>query len=435
MSPSTPSGRMPGKINLDRNIGLILLGVVLLSIVVISVLAPASADTDPAPSTYNSGSDGAKAVYLLASTLGYDTARWDSPTANLRTVDAAHTTLILADPDYPSETAKQVQADIADFLARGGRVLATGASGAYLLPGGHTANPTRVYTKLCTTTPATQPTPDPLAQAGPLTIPDPIRWDTPPTLSDSPTHTYPIHISQRCGDDAVVVSFPYYKGEAIWWNSAVPLTNAGLKEDASLKLVLATLGPNPVLGSDPSSQSRRILFDEYFHGDRATLWETAAGLPIYPLLAQVGFVAFLLVLSFGRRSGPLRAPVQIPRTSPIEFAESMGRLYRSANATHAAIDAARRRLLHFLTDRCGVPREIIRANSPGSIVEVLQQRFPGDWSRIAAHLTQAAQSEFSAIAPRSALTLVRALDRDQLDLAAAARAAQPLQPTRHSPAA
>ena len=31
--------------------------------------------------------------------------------------------------------------------------------------------------------------------------------------------------------------------------------------------------------------------------------------------------ALLLILSFSRRNGPLRMPVNVPRTSPIEFAE------------------------------------------------------------------------------------------------------------------
>jgi hypothetical protein len=430
MSAAKPAGK-----HVDRNVGLMLLAAVVASIMVISILAPASGDDNPAPSTYNSGSAGTKAAYLLASDLGYETARWDSPTANLGGLDAAHTTLVFADPNYPAETEKQVQGDIADFLARGGRVLATGASGAYLLPGGHTASSssTQKLELACRTTPQTA-TPDPLAQAGPLFLPAGVRWDTPSTLSDSPTHTYPVRVSQRCGDDAVVISFPYYKGEAIWWSSAKPLSNAGLKDDANLKLVLASLGadlyPSAESGAADHSQSRRILFDEYFHGDRSSLWETAGGLPIYPLLAQVGLVAVLLVLSFGRRSGPLRAPVQIPRTSPVEFAESMGRLYRSGDATSAAIDAARRRLLRFLTEQCGVPREVVREGSPSAVVGALQQRFPGDWSQVAAHLTQATQAEYTAVAPKAALTLVRALDRDQLDLAAAARVAQPLEPAR-----
>jgi hypothetical protein len=432
------AGKLAGQ-HRDRNVGFALLGVVLVAIVVISILAPASADSNPIPSTYNSGSGGAKAAYLLASELGYETARWDSPTANLSGLDAAHTTLIFADPNYPAETAKQVQGDIAGFLARGGRVIATGAAGAYLLPGGHTANPSSSPTQKlelsCRTTPVASSMPDPLAQAGTLFLPSGVRWDTPATIRDSPTHSFPVHVSQRCGDDAVVISYPYYKGEAIWWGSAKPLSNAGLKEDADLKLVLASLGLNAVVGADSPTATRRILFDEYFHGDRGSLWETAAGLPIYPLLAQVGLVAVLLVLSFGRRSGPLRAPVQIPRTSPVEFAESMGRLYRSGNATYAAIDAARRRLLLFLTERCGVPREIVRGGSAATVVEALQQRFPGDWSRVATHLTQAAQAEYTALAPKAALTLVRALDRDQLDLATAARAAQPLEPARRTTAA
>ena len=131
----------------------------------------------------------------------------------------------------------------------------------------------------------------------------------------------------------------------------MPLTNRGLKEDASLKLVLASVG-----GPD-----RSVLFDEYFHGERASLWDTAKGLPMRQIAWQCAAVAVLLVLSFGRRNGPLRLPARLPRSSPLEFAESMGRLYRKAGATQAAVDGARRRLLKFLEEQCGVPREVLRS--------------------------------------------------------------------------
>jgi hypothetical protein len=408
--------------NRDRRIGFIILGVMLLLIVGVSILIPASGDNDPTPTTYNSGSAGAKAAYLLMSDIGYHAARWESPTSSLSQLDAANTTLILADPDFP-ENAKPIQAEIAAFLARGGRVLATGRSGTYLLPGGRTANPSRLFKTVCRTTPAATPTPDPLALAGPVSLPDNVRWDPAVTsIHDPAGRDNPVAIAQRCGADAVVVSYAYGAGRVIWWSSPMPLTNSGLHDDANLALLLASLPP-------PDSANRpQILFDEFFHGDHTSLWDSAHGLPINQLLWQCALVAVLLVLSFGRRNGPLRMPVTLPRTSPIEFAESMGRLYRSARATSAATDGARRRLLTFLTDRCGVPRETIRANSPAAIVDTLQSRFGGDWSRIADHLTQATEADFANLAPRSALDLVRALNQDQLDLAAAARAAHPSQP-------
>jgi hypothetical protein len=416
--------------NRDRRIGFIILGVMLFLIVGVSVLIPASGDNDPTPTSYNSGSAGAKAAYLLMSDIGYDAARWESPTSNLSQLDAPNTTLILADPDFP-ENAKPSQAQIAAFIARGGRVLATGRSGAYLLPGGRTANPSRIFKTVCQTTPAASPTPDPLALAGPVSLPDEVRWDPAVTsIHDPAGRDNPVAIAQRCGADAVVVSYNYGVGRVIWWSSAMPLTNSGLRDDASLKLLLASLPPPAAARPQVLPQ---ILFDEFFHGDHTSLWDSAHGLPINQLLCQCALVAILLVLSFGRRNGPLRMPVTLPRTSPIEFAESMGRLYRSARATSAATDGARRRLLAFLTDRCSVPRETIRSNSPAAIVDTLQSRFGGDWSRIADHLTQATEADFANLAPRSALDLVRALNQDQFDLAAAARAAHPNQPNRTAP--
>jgi hypothetical protein len=213
-------------------------------------------------------------------------------------------------------------------------------------------------------------------------------------------------VEQLCGDDAVVVSYKYGEGEAIWWSSLMPLTNRGLKEDASLKLVLASVG----------EPGRRVLFDEYFHGERETLWDTAKGLPLAQLGLQAALVAALLVLSFGRRNGPLRGLVRVPRSSPLEFAESMGRLYEKARTTQAATDGARRRLLKFLEEQCGVPREAMRAG-PESIVAVVEERMGGNWGRVGVHLTQAAEAEHGAVSLASALELVKALDRDQRELA------------------
>jgi hypothetical protein len=378
----------------DRRIVLGILGAMVLLIIVFSVFAPANDDSNPSPTTYNSGSAGTKAAYLVLGEIGYGAERWEAPPDDLKNVDAAKTTLILAEPNFPTENAKQVQAEIADFLSRGGRVLATGKQGAYFLPDAKTEAPARLYQKLCFTTPEGQ---GPLAQAGKVSLPDTVRW----------TALEPrFRVSQLCGNDAVVVSYNYGSGEAIWWSSQLPMTNRGLNEDASLKLVLASVG-----GTD-----RRVLFDEYFHGERASLWDTAKGLPLRQIALQCAVVAVLLVLSFGRRNGPLRLPVRLPRSSPLEFAESMGRLYRRAGATQAAVDGARQRLLKFLEEQCGVPREVLRS-TPEAIVEAVEDRFGGRWSGLGEHLTQAAEAEHGAVTLASTLELVKALDRDQRDLA------------------
>ena len=378
----------------DQRIVLGILAAMVALLIIVSILTPANDDSNPLPTTYNSGSAGTKATYLVLGELGYGAERWEASPDVLKNVDAAKATLILAEPNFPNEDAKQVQASIADFLSRGGRVLATGKDGAYFLPDAKTGAPARFYQKLCLTTPEGQ---GPLARAGKISLGDEVRW----------TALEPrFRVSQLCGNDAVVVSYDYGAGEAVWWSSPMPMTNRGLKEDASLKLVLASVG-----GLD-----RRVLFDEYFHGERASLWDTAKGLPITQIALQCVVVAVLLVLSFGRRNGPIRLPVRLPRSSPLEFAESMGRLYKRAGATQAAVDGARRRLLKFLEEQCGVPRDVLRS-TPQVIVEAVEERLGGRWSTLGEHLTQAANTEHSTVTLASTLELVKALDRDQRDLA------------------
>jgi hypothetical protein len=378
----------------DQRIVLGILAAMVALLLIVSIFAPANDDSNPLPTTYNSGSAGTKATYLALGELGYGAERWEASPDDLKNVDAAKATLILAEPNFPIENAKQVQASIADFLSRGGRVLATGKDGAYFLPDAKTGAPARFYQKLCFTTPVGQ---GPLARAGKVSLADDVRW----TALEAK-----FRVSQLCGNDAVVVSYNYGAGEAVWWSSPMPMTNRGLKEDASLKLVLASVG-----GLD-----RRVLFDEYFHGERASLWDTAKGLPIRQIALQCAVVAVLLVLSFGRRNGPIRLPVRLPRSSPLEFAESMGRLYKRAGATQAAVDGARRRLLKFLEDQCGVPRDVLRS-TPQVIVEAVEERLGGRWSTLGEHLTQAANTEHSSVTLASTLELVKALDRDQRDLA------------------
>ncbi len=378
----------------DRHVVLWILCGMIALIVAFSMFSPATDDSNPAPTTYNSGSAGTKAAYVALGELGYGVERWEVPPGELKNVDATKATLILAGPNFPTENAKQVQEQIADFLSRGGRVLATGKDGAYFLPDGKTDVPTRVYGKLCSSTPEGQ---DPLARAGKVSLADDIRW-----AAEGPR----FRVSQLCGNDAVVVSYKHGAGDVIWWSSPLPITNRGLKEDASLKLVLASLG----------DADRRVLFDEYFHGERASLWDTAKGLPLRQIAWQCGVVGVLLVLSFGRRNGPIRLPVRVPRSSPLEFAESMGRLYGKAGATQAAVDGARRRLVKFLEEQCGVPGEVLRA-TPEAIVHAVEERLGGRWNRLGEHLAQAADAEHRAVTLASTLELVKALDRDQRDLA------------------
>src|ERR1039458_330317 len=125
--------------NRERKLVLLFSGAVFLLIAAASLIAPPNDDSDKSPTTYNSGTAGIKAAYLLLGDLGYSTARWEQPPSQLGTKNASHTTLIFPNPNVPVDQIEVTRASIADFLRRGGRVLVTGPEAANLLPNAATA--------------------------------------------------------------------------------------------------------------------------------------------------------------------------------------------------------------------------------------------------------------------------------------------------------
>lgn len=393
--------------NPDRRLLLIVAGIVFLLIVGVSVIAPSTATNDPRPSTYNTSPGGAEAAFLTLQSLRQPVSRWEQPLDELPLAQAGHTTLVLAEPLYSALEKDHLAASVRTFLEHGGRLLTTGASGALLIPGGATS-PGHRFGTLCYTQPQG---PGPLAEAGKIEMADAAAWS-----AETAAATAAARIEQRCGADAVVVRLPTGAGEAVWWSSASPLTNAELHNDADLHLLLASLG-----------EGRRILFDESLQQPVPSKWSAAAGLPLWSLLAQATLVFGLLVFSFSRRRGPVRLPVAVPRSSPLEFARSMGDLYERAAATGVATAAAKRRLQRILVRDAGLaPRTV--AGDPAEIVKCLAVRFGGDWTVLAGHLHEVTATAETSLRSRSALALVRALGED------AERVKSAAQPKPVSPA-
>ena len=154
-----------------------------------------------------------------------------------------------------------------------------------------------------------------------------------------------------------------------------------------------------------------MVFDESLHGAAKTLWDAAEGLPIHWLELQAALLFGLLMFSFSRRRGPLRMPLTLPRSSPVEFAESMGDLYEKAGATSAATEAAKRRLLRVLSREAGVSQQSLQ-EGPEAIAEALRARLGGDWSQLREHLVRCKEMEHGKISAGSALALVKALSLD-----------------------
>ncbi len=427
----------------DRRLLLALGGAVLLTIVAMSLLAPSTAVNDPRPSSYNPAPGGAKAAYLMLEAMGRPVGRWEQPLDELGADEAARTTLILAEPLYSALEKDRLAASVHTFLEHGGRLLTTGASGALLLPGG-VVEASRRLQALCYTDPEG---PGVLARAGHVEMRDAVRWtETRPTepqhLQQDPhqgLHQGPqqgpqqglqhdprselrldLRVEQRCGQDAVVVRLRVGRGEAVWWSSAVPLTNAELHNDADLKLLLASLASGSGSGAGSASAPvRRVLFDESLQQPVRSKWTAAQGLPLWSLAAQAALVFSLLIFSFSRRRGPVRLPVALPRSSPVEFAASMGHLYERAGATGVPISAAKRRLGRALAREGSLPPRAMEGD-PAGTAAALAERFGGDWHNLAEHLRAAEATADTPLRARSALALVRALDEDTRRVQAAA---------------
>ena len=378
----------------DRKLVLWMGTVILLLIIVVSVLAPNTAEDDARPTTTNNGPQGAKAAFLMLGAIGRTTSRWQRPIGDISRVDAQHMTLVLASPTYSPKDQATIAAAVKGFLERGGHVLTSGQAGALLLPGGKVDPPTSFLPGLCHTNPADGP----LAAAGRVVIDDQGAWAGKKA-----------EVAHRCGPDAVVVRVRVGKGEAVWWSSANPLTNADVKTDANLRLLLLSLG-----------EGRTVLWDESLHQAVPGLWKTAHGLPLWWLIAQVALLGVLLVLSFSRRNGPLRSPLMVPRSSPVEFASSMGDLYEKARATTAATEAARRRLVRAIVRDAGVPHAILDEGSE-AIVQALKMRLGGDWTTVGLHLEKANDAAKESVTFREALAISRALSEDAEKIRVAAR--------------
>lgn len=319
---------MPGVSSADRRL-IVGAGVVLTVLVVVSmVLTGGGSDTSEVPSTYSVGSKGAKAAYLLAESVGYRIERWEQSVSDLP--GGAGRTLVLADPE--SAPAADERRAITRFIEQGGTVIATGISGGYFLPERHV-------------------TPDsiagitwqrqlPLSPTG-ITKAAPAITLAPTAYWDSDAFTIPLY---GTAERPRVVEYPYRAGRVIWWASATPLTNAGLREEGNVEFLLASLG----------STDGRVLWDESFHGHRRASAAPITRQPLLGLGVQLVFLAAAVVLTFSRRSGPIVPAFVERRLSPLEFVRTLGSLYQRAGATSVTVDITSQRFIFALTRRLGL---------------------------------------------------------------------------------
>ena len=325
---------MPGSVDAGDRRLLIGAGVVLVILLVVSALVspPQAQPTMGIPSSYSPAWDGAKAAFLLLKDIGYQVERWERPPTEIS--DAAeNAVLILAEPRELA-SAEERQA-IQRFLSVGGRILVTGALASRFVPeatprsGELLDREWRHYRPLL---------PSPLARSAPeIAMAAASNWEA---KSSAQLVVY------GEGGQSAVVTYRFGKGRVIWWAAPTPLTNGGIREKDNLVLLLNSLGP---------PGQTRVLWDEYYHGARDSLWSYLARTPVPWAAVQLGLLFLAALVTFSRRRGPVRAPVAESRLSPLEFVETLGDLYHTAHAGPAAVGIAYQRFRFLLTRQLGLP--------------------------------------------------------------------------------
>ena len=383
----------------DRRLLIWCAAAVVLLAVATGILMPNSDNNENRlPSTYLSGQHGAMAAYETLVRAGYPIERWERPLPELAAIADPGTVVIFAQPfTREPDDIKAVR----QILNRGGRVLATGFWGGFLLPGSSVGTSMEFSLVACKLEPEGL---DPLAGSGEVWMVPEATWQ-----AGKPND----RVQYSCAGQPAVVEYNWAAGHVVWWASSTPLENGSIARAGDLDFFLNSLGPK---------EGRHFYWDESLHGEMRSDWSFASG----PALSMLRFgllaLACLVLFSFSRRSGPVRELAPPPRATPIEFIEALGSLYRNAGAASAAVSIAwehfRRHALHL----SGMRGQKMDA---AELAGVLRRRFPTVGPELESDLIaceEAAGNE--SITPREALRLVQLLERHTAQLEAAARPAQ-----------
>ena len=369
----------------DRRILILFGGLLLVVLAIGAFVFPSNSAKGPSfPTTRSSASEGAKAAYLLLTDLGYTVERWALPPTELPQ-PASDTLLILAEPLLPA-SAEEISA-LNRFVNSGGRVLAIGQEAARMVPQGGQlkveANEAewKIYRAVA---------PSPLTRGADEILMAPgTRWEM--------KHFGHLAVYAE-GSQAAVVTYRVGQGRIIWWAAPTPLTNAGITLSGNLQLFLNSVGP---------ARGVRVLWDEYYHGERGTLRSYLQKTPVPLGFAQLGVLALALLLTFARRSGPVRPPQVAARLSPLEFVETLGDLYHRGHAGAAAASISVQHFRALLTRRLGLPAGAPIAQLHQAARDRLGWTEPGFYEALQAAERATRQSD---IGDEDALRVVQSLE-------------------------
>jgi len=377
----------------DRKI-LFIGGVSLVFLLTVSVIfaPPGEQPESPIPSTYSSQSGGAEAAYLLLSKLDYPVQRWEEPPTELKR-EVNNALLILAEPiQSPSEKERQA---LKDFVLGGGHVLFAGPAISTFFPD---ANISRIP-------------PDPDFQSFSPSIPSGLARGAQHVSIQPKAMWGKLQESQLAlygtSDSAAVVTWKVGKGQILWWAGSTPLTNAGITREENLAFFLNSV-------ADWTSDERyAIYWDEYFHGQRSSIWNYVGRTSLPWGMLQLGLLALAILFTFSRRSGPTFTPATVSRLSPLEFVDTLGGLYEHAGAASSAVAVSYQRLRSLLNRQLALP-----SSTPNAELAVAaEQRLGWKNQRLGLLLSRAeVATRVTKLAPREGLDLVQQLERQSAKL-------------------
>lgn len=351
-------------------------------LVTAAVLAPPAAANLPAGSSFSYGADGAAAALHTLSRLGYTVRRSFDPLGAL-SIDPAATVLVLADPaEVPTNSDRRA---LQAMVAAGATALLTGCGAMPFLTGSDvTMAPADVAPRSFTAR-----LESPLSAHAPRIT---MRTDC---GAWNPGSRYAILYGDE--HDAAVRFTTMGSGTIVWWAGSTPLVNASIDAPGNLELLLDVAG----------DRGRTILWDEFYHGQRRSLYSYARTTPLPWAVLQLALVLAVAAAMFVRRRTPIFERPVDSRASPLEFVDTMAGLYARAGTAADAVATARLRLRRLLADTTGLAPDA----DDWSLAVAGAARRRLDSTEIAAALEAAAAAREDTMTARQALPLVQRLQR------------------------
>lgn len=370
-----------------------------------ALITPAETPAADGPSSVSSAPAGGKAAFLTLQALGYPVERSYEPMTQVR-ADPRATVLLITGRAAPSEQDKRA---MLAFIAAGGVALVAGSVGAEFLgieDVEHSVMPGAVVThRVLTPSPVVSGVTE-ITMPGPG---QPLTFERGYVTLFAQTEQQPLLTTSVIGN-----------GRVIWMAAPTPLMNEHIGKADNLQLLLNIVGP---------AGERVVLWDEHYHGFTRSLWSYAVHTPLPWMALQLGIIACCALMAFGRRSSPIRPRHEVPRTSPLEFIDMLGALYRRSGAAPAAIRTARARFFAAAASVCAVPSE----RGSDAVASAVAARLGVDSRGVVETLRgSAAAAGGSATDVRAAIALTRELQDLTARLYALRRSRRPLSVVQES---